>query len=365
MRSIDTGSTSTPHFASEAAASEAAAPATRAPARGAPSSDAARLERPGDLLVAVVGPTASGKSDLGLDLAESLPAVLGAGPGEIVSADALQLYRGMDIGTAKTPVAERRGSPHHQIDVLDLLEEASVARYQKESRADVAAIHARGGVGVVAGGSGLYQRALLDRLDFPGTDPRVRAELEAEAEGPLGSRGLHARLAALDPLSAERIDPHNARRIIRALEVIALTGEPYSSRMPEKVFAAPSVMIAIRRDLDVLDERIRMRTEKMFADGLLEETRALLDLGLREARTARKATGYAEAIAVIDGEMTTDEAAESISIATRQLARRQIKWLRPDARVHWLDAEGDAPLLDRTLDLVRQTVDDELGAAAH
>ena len=180
-----------------------------------------------DLVCAVVGPTASGKSDLALELACRLPGALGArGAGEIVSADALQLYRGMDVGTAKTPVDERRGIAHHQIDVLEVRDEASVAAYQKHARADVAGIHARGGVAVVAGGSGLYQRALLDVIDFPGTDPGVRARLEEEAAGPLGSRGLHDRLTRLDPVSAARIDPHNARRIVRALEVIELTGRP-------------------------------------------------------------------------------------------------------------------------------------------
>ena len=190
------------------------------------------VRRASDVVCAVVGPTASGKSDLALALAGVLPEALGAsGAGEIVSADALQLYRGMDVGTAKTPVEERRGIAHHQIDVLDVRDEASVAAYQRHARADVAGIHARGGVAVVAGGSGLYQRALLDVIEFPGTDPSVRARLEEEAEGPLGSRGLHDRLAQRDPVSAQRIDPHNARRIIRALEVIELTGRPYSASL--------------------------------------------------------------------------------------------------------------------------------------
>lgn len=326
--------------------------------------DAPLLTRAGDLVVAVVGPTASGKSDLALDLAEALPGVLGAGAGEIVSADALQLYRGMDVGTAKTPGEERRGIAHHQIDVLDVVEEASVARYQEDARADLDAILGRGGVAVVAGGSGLYQRALLDVIDFPGTDPDVRGRLEAEAEGPLGSRGLHARLAELDPVSAKRIDPHNARRIIRALEVVELTGRPYSSHMPAKVFVRPSLLLAIRRDLSELDERIALRTRRMFADGLLDETRALLKQGLREGRTARRATGYAEAIAVVDGTMSEAEAADSIALATRRLARRQIKWLRPDPRVVWLDADDPDPLLDRAIALVSETAEAELARAA-
>lgn len=326
----------------------------------ADSDSAPALKRPGDFIVAVVGPTASGKSDLALDLACALPEILGCGAGEIVSADALQLYRGMDIGTAKTPVEERRGIAHHQIDVLDVREEASVARYQQSARADLDEIRGRAGLGVVAGGSGLYQRALLDVIDFPGTDAGLRAALEAEAAGPLGSRGLHARLESLDAVSASRIDPHNTRRIIRALEVIELTGRPYSSHMPEKRFIRPSIMLAIRHDPAALDERIRIRTSRMFADGLIEETRGLLEAGLREGRTARRATGYAEAIAVVDGTMNEDEAARSIGLATRRLARRQIKWLRPDPRVHWLDADDPAPLAERAINLVRRGVEEAL-----
>ena len=299
------------------------------------------VRRASDVVCAVVGPTASGKSDLALELACVLPEALGAqSAGEIVSADALQLYRGMDVGTAKTPVEERRGIAHHQIDVLEVRDEASVAAYQKHARADVAGIHARGGVAVVAGGSGLYQRALLDVIEFPGTDPAVRARLEEEAEGPMGSRGLHDRLTQLDPLSAERIDPHNARRIIRALEVIELTGRPYSASMPRHEFVAPSLMVALRRPMEELDERIAVRTRAMMDGGLIEEVRALIDVGLREAKTASRATGYAQALAVIDGQMSEDEAVESIALATRQLARRQVKWLRPDPRVHWLDVEN-------------------------
>lgn len=299
--------------------------------------------RPSDLVIAVVGPTASGKSDVALSVAQRAPARLGArGAGELVSADALQLYRGMDIGTAKTPEGERRGIAHHQIDVLDVRDEASVAAYQRHARADVEGIHARGGVAVVAGGSGLYQRALLDVIDFPGTDRRVRARLEAEAAGPLGARGLHERLARLDPDSARRIDPRNARRIIRALEVIEVTGRPYSAHMPRHEFHRPAVMVALRRDWEELDRRIAARTRAMFDAGLVEEVRALEGAGLREARTASRATGYAQALAVIDGLMGVDEAIDSVALATRQLARRQVKWLRPDPRVVWLDAAGDA-----------------------
>lgn len=318
------------------------------------------------LVVAVVGPTASGKSDLALDLAPILPQVLGASAStELVSADALQLYRGMDIGTAKTPVSERRGVVHHQIDVLDVTEDASVAAYQREARRDVQSIHDRGGVAMVAGGSGLYLRALLDVMDFPPTDPDVRARLEEEAAGPLGSRGLHARLAGADPESAARIDPHNARRIIRALEVIEVTGQRYSSHLPRREFWSPAVLIGVSRPPDELDARIDARTSEMFDRGLVEETRRLVGRGLRRGRTARRATGYAEALAVLDGRMREDEAVEAVSQATRRLARRQTTWFRPDPRIHWLEAgrgaEGrDASgrsLVDRAVDVVRAAAD--------
>jgi len=307
---------------------------------------------PRDLIVAVVGPTASGKSDLALDLAPLLPDVLAApAPAELVSADALQLYRGMDIGTAKTPVPQRRGVPHHQIDVLEVTDEASVAAYQREARRDVARIHARSGVALVAGGSGLYLRALLDVIDFPGTDPAVRARLEQEAAGAGGPRALHERLADVDPGSAARIDPHNARRIIRALEVIHLTGRPYSSHLPRREFQAPAVMIGVRRPLEEVDRRIDARAQAMFAAGLVEEARGLVAAGLREGRTARRATGYAQALAVIDGQMSRADAVESVALATRQLARRQIKWFRPDDRIVWVDAGPG--LVDRAVDVVR------------
>ena len=223
--------------------------------------------------------------------------------------------------------------------MLNVHDEASVASYQKHARQDLAGIHSRGNAAVIAGGSGLYQRALLDVIDFPGTDMAVRSRLEEQANGPLGVRGLHDRLAELDPISAQRIDPANARRIIRALEVIELTGKPYSSNMPQHQYVLPTVLMAIAWERDALDARIGLRTRMMFDGGLIEEVRHLLDLGLREAKTASRATGYSQAIAVIDGHMSVEEAQESVALATRQLARRQVKWLRPDPRVHWIRAD--------------------------
>ncbi|MGC0251078.1 tRNA (adenosine(37)-N6)-dimethylallyltransferase MiaA [Pseudactinotalea sp. Z1748] len=290
-------------------------------------------------VIAIVGPTATGKSDLALDLAEHLGA-------EIVNADAMQFYRGMDIGTAKVPVAQRRGIPHHQLDVLEVHQEASVAAYQKYGRADLAAIAARGRRAVVVGGSGLYVRALLDEMRFPGTDPHVRAELEtrAEAEGP---GVLHAELVRVDPVAAARIDSRNARRIVRALEVIRLTGEPFSANLPEHRYAIPAVQIGLEMPAAQLDQRIDARAVSMFEAGLIDETRALVANGLERGRTANRAVGYAQALAVLRGECDVAQAVADTGLATRQLARRQIKWFRRDPRVHWLRA--GAGVLHRAL----------------
>ncbi|WP_172121132.1 tRNA (adenosine(37)-N6)-dimethylallyltransferase MiaA [Actinomyces faecalis] len=291
--------------------------------------------------IAVVGPTASGKSDLALDLIEALGEGAGSSaPAEVVGADASQLYRGMDIGTATLPLAERRGVPHHQIDVLEVCQEASVASYQRHARADLEAIEARGGRGLIVGGSGLYVRALTDALDFPGTDPAVRAALEQRVERE-GLAALRAELESSDPVSAARIQPTDSRRIVRALEVAAVTGRPFSAGLPRYEDVAPTVHLALRPDRELLRERIRVRTTAMFDSGLLEETAALLDQGLREGPTASRAIGYAQAIAVLDGAMTTEEAIESTCLATRQLVSRQLKWFRRDPRVHWLDVVLD------------------------
>lgn len=307
------------------------------------------------LIVAVVGPTASGKSDLALDLAEILPGIMGVtGKGELVSADSMQLYRGMDIGTAKTPLEQRRGIAHHQIDILDVTEEPSAARYQVEARADIQAIHARGGVAVVAGGSGLYQRALLDVIDFPGTDKQVRARLEEITHEPGGAETLHKRLLQADPISAGRIDVRNVRRVVRALEVIELTGKPFSSQMPSHRFYAPTIMVAIDRSREEIDARIEERTEKMFDAGLLDEVSILEKAGLRRGRTASRATGYAQALAVLDGQMSVAEAKDGICVATRRLVRRQLSWLRPDPRVVWLPAGTPEELRQNAVRVVEE-----------
>ncbi len=298
-------------------------------------------------VVAVVGPTATGKSDLGVALARELG-------GEVVNADASQLYRGMDVGTAKLTEAERHGIPHHQLDVLEVTEEASVAAYQQAARADLAAVRSRGAVPVVVGGSGLYVRALLDRLEIPPTDPAVRARWEEEL-GRVGVARLHELLAERDPVAAEAIEPRNGRRVVRALEVIELTGRPFSATMPTRELVEPTVIIGLRADREVLDGRIAARTGRMWRDGLVEEVRGLVDQGLREGRTASRAVGYAQALRQLDGELTQDEAVADTVTATRRLARRQERWFGPDPRVVWL--EHDAPdLLAQALAVVRAPV---------
>lgn len=297
------------------------------------------------LVIAVVGPTATGKSDLALDLAEHLD-------GEVVNADAMQLYRGMDIGTAKVPVSERRGIAHHQVDVLEVHQEASVAAYQQQGRADLAQIADRGPPAVVVGGSGLYVRALLDEMSFPGTDPQVRTALE-ERSGAQGSAVLHAELARLDPVAAERIDPRNARRVVRALEVIQLTGRPFSANLPAHRYAIPAVQIGLQMSREDLDARIDARAAVMFSAGLIEETRALIPAGLEQGRTANRAVGYAQALAVLRGDLEPEQAVLDTAQATRQLARRQLTWFRRDPRVHWLQAGAGA--LREALDHVEQS----------
>lgn len=305
------------------------------------------------IVVAVVGPTATGKSDLALDLAEALSTP--EAPAEIVNADAFQLYRGMDVGTAKVPPAERRGIAHHQLDVLDPHEDASVARYQEAARADLDGIAARGSRAVAVGGSGLYVRALLDHMDFPGTDPDVRARLDARAERE-GRRALHAELERLDPEAAASIGPHNTRRIVRALEVIAITGLPYTANLPRQEYVRPAVQIGLDCDRATLDARVAGRVAHMWDAGLVAEVRGLASAdqggtGAGLGTTAARAVGYAELIAWFRGESTEDGAREAVVANTRRLARKQMGWFGRDPRVQWLDAQSPH-LLDEALAVV-------------
>ncbi|QIS21420.1 tRNA (adenosine(37)-N6)-dimethylallyltransferase MiaA [Nocardia terpenica] len=289
--------------------------------------------------IAVVGPTATGKSELALELAQRLD-------GEIVNIDAMQLYRGMDIGTAKVPVAQRRGIPHHQFDVLEVTETATVAAYQSAATADVQDILARGRTPVVVGGSMMYVQALLDDWEFPATDPRVRAKWEAVlAES--GVEAVHAALRAADPVAAATILPTDGRRMVRALEVVELTGRPFAASQPR--IGEPrwgTVILGIDRETAELDARIELRTATMFDQGLVDEVRTLIDRGLREGQTARRAIGYAQVLAALDGEYDLAEARDRTHFGTRRYVRRQRSWFRRDPRVRWLD--GAAPDLVAT-----------------
>ena len=280
-------------------------------------------------IVALVGATASGKTGLSLDLAERLG-------GEVVNTDAMQVYRGMDIGTAKLPEAERRGVTHHLLDVLDVTESATVALFQEWARDAVADIRGRGATPVLVGGSALYTRAIIDRFEFPGTDESLRRELEVELER-VGGPALHARLVGVDPEAAARIEPDNGRRVVRALEVIALTGRPYSASLPRLEYADPlTVQVGVDIDRPTLDERIARRVEEMFASGFVEEVEALLVRGLAEGRTAPRAIGYREVMGYLSGDRTLPEAVEQTTTATRRFARRQDSWFRKDPRIVWV-----------------------------
>ncbi len=280
-------------------------------------------------IVALVGATASGKTGLSLDLAERLG-------GEVVNTDAMQVYRGMDIGTAKLPEAERRGIAHHLLDVLDVTESATVALFQEWARDAVADIRGRGAAPVLVGGSALYTRAIIDRFEFPGTDESLRRELEVELER-VGGPALHARLVGVDPEAAARIEPDNGRRVVRALEVIALTGRPYSASLPRLEYADPlTVQAGVDIDRPTLDERIARRVEEMFASGFVEEVEALLARGLAEGRTAPRAIGYREVMGYLAGDRTLAEAVEQTTTATRRFARRQDSWFRKDPRIVWV-----------------------------
>jgi len=278
-------------------------------------------------VVAVVGPTGSGKSDLGVALAQRLG-------GEIINADSMQFYRGMDIGTAKLPVAERGGVPHHLLDIMDVTEEASVSAFQTQARALITQIQSRGRYPILVGGSGLYVRAALDVLEFPGTDPELRRRLEAElAED--GLEVLRARLQELDPVSAARLG--DARRVVRALEVHELTGRPFSSFMPDRTYVQPAVQIGLSVERSLLHQRLARRVDLMVEQGLEAEVRRLDAAGLRTGKTAGRALGYAQFLKVLDGEWTTGRAIQDTVVATRQFARRQLTWFRADPRVTWLD----------------------------
>jgi tRNA dimethylallyltransferase len=297
-------------------------------------------------IVAVVGATASGKSELALDLAERLG-------GEIVNTDAMQVYRGMDIGTAKLPPAERRGIAHHLLDLLDVTEPATVAEFQRWARDVIAGCRSRGVVPVLVGGSALYTRAILDEFDFPGTDAQVRARYDA-ALLELGPEALHRRLAEVDPAAAAGIIATNGRRIVRALEVIELTGRPFTATLPPPRYAdRATVQIGVDIDRSTLDARIAARVDRMWEQGFVDEVRRLADRGLREGLTANRALGYRQVLAFLDGELTEVEAREQTVSGTRRFARRQDSWFRKDDRITWVQYD-DPDRVDAALAAIGQ-----------
>ncbi|MEU8681958.1 tRNA (adenosine(37)-N6)-dimethylallyltransferase MiaA [Streptomyces sp. NPDC048611] len=288
---------------------------------------------PAPRVIAVVGPTAAGKSDLGVALAQHLG-------GEVINADSMQLYRGMDIGTAKLTPEEQQGVPHRLLDIWDVTCAASVAEYQRLARAEIDRLLAEGRTPVLVGGSGLYVRGAIDVLEFPGTDPEVRARLEAELAAS-GSGALHARLAAADPEAGRAILPSNGRRIVRALEVIEITGRPFTANLPGHEAVYDTLQIGVDVARPELDERIARRVDRMWEAGLVDEVRRLEGEGLREGRTASRALGYQQVLAQLAGECTEQEARDETVRATKRFARRQDSWFRRDPRVHWLSGAAE------------------------
>ncbi len=296
-------------------------------------------------VLAIVGPTAAGKSDLSVALARAVG-------GEVVNADSMQLYRGMDIGTAKLPESQRGGVPHHLLDVWPVTRTASVAEYQRLARTVIDALLAAGRTPVLVGGSGLYLRAALDDFEFPGTDPAIRARLEQELRD-LGPGPLHARLAQADPAAGAAILPSNGRRIVRALEVVELTGRPFTATLPRPRALYPVTQIGLHVPRERLDERIAVRVDRMWAAGFVDEVRELERVGLRQGLTASRALGYAQILRALAGEWDEETARAETVRATKRFARRQDSWFRRDGRVHWLD--HDRPdLLDAAIALSQE-----------
>ena len=281
-------------------------------------------------VIVICGATATGKSDIAIEVAQAIGA-------EIINADSMQLYRGMDIGTAKLPEGERGGIPHHLLDVLDVNQDSTVAWYQEQARSMITDIHARGKDAVIVGGTGLYIKAILDDLNFPDTDPEVRAKLEAEAEE-FGSASLFTRLEELDPAAALAIDRANTRRIIRALEVIEITGQPFTANLPREDSSRypDALQFGLVMDREHLRDRIDLRVDRMWEAGFVAEVDHLIEMGIRDGATAQRALGYAQIIAMRDGTMSEEEAKEDTKRASRQYARRQETWFSRDARITWV-----------------------------
>ena len=297
-------------------------------------------------LIAVVGATGTGKSELAIGIAERINQ-LGL-HAEIVNADAMQLYRGMDIGTAKLPMAERRGITHHLVDVLEITQESTAAEYQKLARAKIVELQASGVIPILVGGSMLYVASCLNNFEFPERDQELRAELEAELTT-LGPHHMHRKLAELDAVAASRIIPENGRRIVRALEIVMLTGEPFAAALPEKTESwQPVLEFGLRMEREELLPRLEQRVSRMWEQGLVDEVAALIPLGFRNSKTASVAIGYAQALGQLDGEFASEEAIASTVMLTQRYARRQVSWFKRDERIQWLEAM-DADVLERAM----------------
>ena len=297
-------------------------------------------------LIAVVGATGTGKSELAIGIAERI-SKLGL-RAEIVNADAMQLYIGMDIGTAKLPIPERRGIAHHLIDVLDISQESTAAEYQKLAREKILELQQSGIIPILVGGSMLYVASCLNNFDFPERDAQLRAELEQELEqhGPLH---MHQKLAELDSLAASRIIPENGRRIVRALEIVMITGEPFAAALPEKTDSwQPVLEFGLRMEREALLPRLEQRVVRMWEQGLVDEVASLISVGFRESKTASVAIGYAQALGEIDGELSREEAIASTVSLTQRYARRQVSWFKRDERIQWLEAL-DSDVLDQAM----------------
>lgn len=302
-------------------------------------------------LIAVVGATGTGKSELAIGIAERISKH--GLKAEIVNADAMQLYKGMDIGTAKLPITERRGIPHHLIDVLDISLESTAAEYQKLARAKILELQASGIIPIIVGGSMLYVASCLNNFEFPERDQQLRAELEQELEthGPLY---MHSKLAELDEIAASRIIPENGRRIVRALEIVMITGEPFAAALPDRTDSwQPVLEFGLRMERESLLPRLQQRVVRMWEQGLVEELESLIAVGFRESKTASVAIGYAQALAQIDGELSRDEAIASTISLTQRYARRQVSWFKRDERIHWLEAL-DSDVLDQAITAIEE-----------
>jgi tRNA dimethylallyltransferase len=309
-------------------------------------------------LIAVVGPTGTGKSDLGLRIAEEI--ISHGGKAEIVNTDSMQFYRGMDIGTAKLSLEERRGINHHMLDVLEIQDESTAAEYQSQVRPLITEMQSRGITPILVGGSMLYIAAALNTFEFPERDESIRADLESDLEK-FGSHTLHRRLAELDPLAASRIDPENGRRVVRALEIVTITGEPFAAALPEKTESwQPVLEIGLNSDRAHLVERLAQRVEKMWRQGIVAEAESLIPLGIREGKTSSRAIGYSQALAQIDGTYSQVEAIAATTQLTQRYARRQMSWFRRDERIYWHDYQ-DPKTFNNVIELIRNTAGHLLG----